>query len=275
MFADDTTLIARTRASLRIMLREVNAALAEHGLKLNADKCMVQSNTTSTGSILVGDVEIPIVSADVGFKILGTKFTLTGRTSVELKERIAAGWAKFYHLWPLLGHRGASLKKRFQLFEASVSKSVLWCCESWNPTLAEKRSLKAAQNHMLRRIGGPRRAPEEDWVDWIKRSTRKARDLSLQAGVKDWVFEHLLNKWDWAGRVRRMDESRWAKRTTSWRDSAWCERFARCRPSRPGRNRWFRWEDQLRQFTPNWTEQAQDEDSWILGRNAFCQHYLK
>ena len=44
---------------------------------------------------------------------------------------------------------------------------------------------------MLRRIAGPRRHPEEQWVDWIKRSTRAARKSAKTAGIRFWLEAHL------------------------------------------------------------------------------------
>ena len=79
MFADDTTLIAKSRAALKKMLQDVSRGLAEIGLNLNADKCFVQSSTTTRGgSLQVGGMIYPIVPNHVGFKVLGTTFTLNG-----------------------------------------------------------------------------------------------------------------------------------------------------------------------------------------------------
>ena len=39
MFADDTTLLASSRKSLILMLKETKQALEEHGLRVNAGKC--------------------------------------------------------------------------------------------------------------------------------------------------------------------------------------------------------------------------------------------
>ena len=81
MFADDTTLLASTREDLISMIRDVRDALAKHGLNLNLDKCIVQTNTgNSANELKIDGVEVTMVSLDEGFKILGTKFMLSGRT---------------------------------------------------------------------------------------------------------------------------------------------------------------------------------------------------
>ena len=44
IFADDTTLFASSRESLIRMVMDVHQALARHGLNLNVDKCVAQTN---------------------------------------------------------------------------------------------------------------------------------------------------------------------------------------------------------------------------------------
>ena len=120
--------------------------------------------------IKIVDATFKIVDAAEGFKISGTIFTLKGRSNAELKARIAAAWAIFHQLKPLLCNRSGSLGKRLGLFEARVSKTALWCCEFWLLTFDEKRLLRTTQNVMLRMIVCPVRHPE-DWVHWIQRVT--------------------------------------------------------------------------------------------------------
>jgi hypothetical protein len=79
MFADDTTLISRSKRSLEKMLHDIREELAKMGLNLNVDKCSVQCSKTSAGSttgLTVDGQCFPVVPRDKGFKVLGTIFTL-------------------------------------------------------------------------------------------------------------------------------------------------------------------------------------------------------
>ena len=107
MFADDVTLFAANRQQLLSMIRDVRDELAKHGLNLNMDKCQVQTNRPNAPivPIKLDGADIPMVPSEVGFKLLGTQFTLIGRCSAELRLRISAAWGKFHALWPLLGKR--------------------------------------------------------------------------------------------------------------------------------------------------------------------------
>ena len=63
--------------------------------------------------------------------------------------------------------------------------------------------LKTARRAMLRRAAGVGRQPNEDYVDWIIRATRKAESTATISGVRDWYKAHLAAKWSWAGHVAR------------------------------------------------------------------------
>ena len=237
-------------------------ALAEHGLNLNMDKCVVQTNRPGARvePIKIDGHTIPMVCATVGFKVLGTQFTLLQRCSAELTARMSAAWGKFHALWPLLGKRDGNINKRLRLFDACVTQSALWCCESWLITQTEKRLLQTTQNAMLRKIAGPRRRPEEDWLDWIRRSTRAAIAAAKQSKIRFWHEAFLRSKWSWAGHVLRMERTRLARRAAEWRDSVWqaaetTDIPQHLRIRRPWRTHWFRWEDDLRRFasTCGWT----------------------
>ena len=256
------------------MIKDTKDALALHGLSLNLDKCMVQTNRRGVRlkPLLIDGHEIPMVSSNKVFKVLGTMFTFSGRTSVEFQARMSAAWGKFHQMWPLLGKRDADVSKRLRLFDMSVSQTALWCNESWLLTRREKSRLPSTQNYMLRRIAGPRRKPEEPWVDWVKRSTRSAKTVAKHTGIRFWADEHPRCKWRWAGHVLRMESNRLARPATLWRDSVWWQiDVAWNGPSlcqrRVGRRRWFRWEDELRQYMQqnglgDWKSMAQDRNEW-------------
>ena len=167
--------------------------------------------------------------------------------------------------------------KRLRLFETCVSRGVLWCCESWLPTQDEKRKLVSVQNDMLRRIVGIRRRPDEDWIPWIIRSTRDAREAAVGASVNLWPEAIMRAKWRWAGHVARMEPSRLCRRTVEWRDSEWCATrdVVGGRPRRPKRTRWFRWEDDLRSYAPRWKDVAQNRDQWKAHESNFLMTHIR
>ena len=139
---------------------------------------------------------------------------------------------------------------------------------------------------MLRKIACPRRTPDEDWVDWIRRSTREALASARKAGICLWVDAHLKCKWNWAGHVIRMNTDRLAFRALIWRDSRWQasenEVPTSLRIRRPNRTRWFRYEDELRRYATrqqwdSWQDVAQQRDAagsasrWLQHSSSFMK----
>ena len=250
-FADDTTIVASSRQSLISMLKRLHDVFSEVGLKLNADKCKVMTNTNvHTPALRVGDMIFPVVPAQAGFKILGTQYTLLGRTEAEFTYRLACAWGRFNHIWPLLRNRRADLNKRLKIFHSDVRQSLLWCCESWNLTAVEVQKLVTTERSMLRKFAAPRRLASEDYISWIVRATRQVEQTMDRAGLAPIAAVYLQRKWKWAGRITQMSSTRWARRVTLWRDGEWWRRQPRyfLRPSRAGRTHWFRWEDSLQRY---------------------------
>ena len=74
---------------------------------------------------------------------------------------------------------------------------------------------------MLRKFAETKRAHDDDYVEWVKRSTREAEAAAETTGIRLWLVAALRAKWMWAGHVQRMNAHRWAKRMTSWRNFEW------------------------------------------------------
>ena len=291
-FADDTTLFAKPKSALRKMLFDITKEFEAVGLKLNADKCKVQCSVDlarAAKTLNVDGMEFPIVSPAEGFGLLGTVFTLTGGTTEEVKDRIRKAWGKFHQIWPLLGHRGSSLGQRIRLFNAVVGRSLLWGCESWTLSAAEKQKLRAVERSMLRKFAGPRRAPDEDWVHWVRRATKSATEKAACAGVKSWVQQHLEAKWRWAGHLARMEDYRsesWAFKATFWRDLMWKRDYGlgsalySCRPLRARPGRWRRWEEEVWRYSwslgiEDWRRFAKDKLAWHRAAEDFAKFVWK
>jgi hypothetical protein len=273
-FADDMTVIARSWTSLRKMLISLKQALALRGLSLHPSKCKAQTNLDDWNrrgeTVLQDDFSIDILPEGQGLKLLGTVLALQDTTNIEMRNRIASAWRMFWSMKPLLLNVKVSIKQRLKLFDSTVSSCALWSCQSWTPRIDELGRLRSAQRAMTRRICGVRRAPDEDWITWIRRSTRKADEACGRYNIRDWVVAHFNAKWSWAGHVARRTCEAWIWKVTTWRDSEW-QVFASDagfqRPLRPSRRRWMKWEDAMRRYCQekglaHWTTLAYDRDHW-------------
>lgn len=283
-FADDTTLLAKSRHAMKAMLQDIICELGLVGLKLNAEKCKIQCSVggAKPGAILkVGNNDFPLVPADEGFTLLGTPYTLRIGTRRELQQRLRIAWGKFHQIGHLLRHRSAGMKQRLRLFNAIVGRPLLWGSESWTLTKAERRKVRATQRSMLRRFAAPRRQGNEDWLDWVQRATRSAERRARLAGVHCWVQDHLRAKWIWAGHIGRIgsyNPNSWTVKVSFWRDSAWWaqtqsnpESF-RARPLRPRPGRFARWDKEISNLAgPEWKKETADRSAWRERAAAFSQ----
>ena len=79
-------------------------------------------------------------------------------------------------------------------------------------------------------------------------------DLRKRTNIKDATTLAKYTKSKWAGHVMRMDQNRWAHKTTTW--------DPRTGHRNVGRQKW-RWADDLKlHFGSNWTTKAKDRRQW-------------
>jgi hypothetical protein len=280
-FANDMTLVATSWLSMKRMILTLRESLAKRGLALHPSKCKAQTNAADCQHrgevILTEGFAVEVLEADANLSLLGTVLSLTDCTKHEIDHRIGSGWRMFWGMKALLLNQKVSVNRRLRLFDSTVGSSVTWCCESWTPRADERRKLETARRSMLRKIVGTRRAPTEEWVEWIIRATHKALELSTRAGVREWGAFHHARKWMWAGHVARSCADGWLYRVTVWRDSAWqrlTEDMGLQRDVRPSRRRWMKWEDVLRRFCtsnglPPWDELAGNRETWTNWTSRF------
>jgi len=202
---------------------------------------------------------------------------------VELKNRMAKGWAKFAVYRDELTNQHYSLKQRMRVFTSVIQPSVLYGCVSWTMTTPRVANLRTAQRRMLRKIVGTKRRIQvdrdgnkvlEDYVDWIQRATRKVEELMALYGVPDWVEESCRRKFRWAGHVCRRTDGRWATLVLKSQPTG----------SRRSGRPLTRWSAALNKFFDevseavgeqrDWMSMAEDRDEWKQFEDVFVQ-FLK
>ena len=285
-FADACTLIAHSWVSRKRMILSLRDALQRRGLSLHPSKCQAQTNLENWqqgGNIEMSDeLSINFLPEGEPLTVLGTTLALQDTSQVEVRNRVASGWRLFWALKSMFLHKDASVKKRLRLFDSTVSSCVLWCTQSWTPRVEEMRLLKTARRAMLRKIVGSTRAPEEEYLTWITRTTRKAETLADAAGVRDWNEAHFRAKWQWGGHVARRSTDSWLWRVSTWRDSEWqtlALEAGIARPLRPSRRRWMKWEDAFRRFCAAnhlgpWAGAASNREAWSAQVESFIGQAL-
>ena len=57
---------------------------------------------------------------------------------------------------------------------------------------------------------------EEDWIEYIKRSAREAREQMKKANIPCWIESHRMMKWRMAMRIASLPEERWSRKAAEW-----------------------------------------------------------
>ena len=156
---------------------------------------------------------------------------------VELRNRIANAWRKFWAQRHELTSSSFSLKSRLKLLDSTISPCILYGSGCWTLTAERRRKLQTNQRRMLRMIVNTRRLAStavlesasasdssstassfqlEPWIDFMQRATHIAEDYASRYGVKDWASVHFLRKFRLAGHMSRRTDSRWFKKVLYW-----------------------------------------------------------
>ena len=168
------------------------------------------------------------------------------------------------------------------MFDSTVCSCVLWCAQSWTLRVEKVHKLRTVQRSMLRKILAARRAPNEDYFQYLCRVTSRAEIAAKAAGVRDCVETASRYKWGWAGHVARRPLETWVWQTTAWRDSVWqlaANEMGSSRLKRPSKRRWMKWENVLQRFCSSlgihcWLSLAADRDGWADKADAFVKWSL-
>ena len=102
---------------------------------------------------------------------------------------------------------------------------------------------------------------EEDWVEYIKRSTKEVEDHMEKQKNPCWIETHRRLKWRMARRIASLLEKRWTKIICDWHPGPHTSIKTLTQVGRPKR----RWEDDLNEFLN--TEETQEKTKYDLMNN--------
>ena len=121
-----------------------------------------------------------------------------GRTSEAVSARIGSAWRKLRELsGVLVGKQGLSLMQQRKICQCCVRPVLLYCCETWELTVANEMRLRGVERCMIRMVCGVR------LVDRV--STDVLRDrVGVVATIEDFIIQRRLR---WYGHVIRRDIS--------------------------------------------------------------------
>ena len=125
-YADVTTLMAESEKELKSLLMKVNEESEKVGLKLNIQKTKIMAS----GPITSWEIDREIVETVSDFIFGGSKITVDGDCSHEIKRRLLLGRKVVTNLDGIFKSRDITLPTKVCLVKAMVFPVVTYGCES-------------------------------------------------------------------------------------------------------------------------------------------------
>ncbi len=241
----------------------------------------------------------PVLGYEDSTKYLGRKVCFNEPQECELSNRVAVAWGAFSRHKQELTDRRHKIKDRLKLFDAVITSTMLYGCESWTLRVDQRRQLQSVQRKMLRMVlnakrwtvsadssnepsGGDETESKDEsetqvlepWPDFLKRTVKWTEEQLEKAGVDEWIAIWRARKWRWAAKVAAVDNQKWSAVATWWQPllHSSCQRGRR--QARPKK----RWEqdfiDYLSEAYPQevrpWYEVAGDQERWLARVEEFA-----
>ena len=125
-YADDTTLMAENEEELKSFLMKVKEESEKAGLKLNIQKTKIMAS----GPISSWQIEGEKVEAVTDFIFLGSKITVDGDCSHEIKRCLFLGRKAMTNLDSVLKSRDITLPTKVHIVKVMVFPIAMYGCES-------------------------------------------------------------------------------------------------------------------------------------------------
>ena len=126
-YADDITLMAESEEEPRSLLMKVKEESGKAGLKLNIQKTKIMAFSPITSWQIDGETMETVTN----FIFLGSKITVDGDCSHEIKRLLLLGRKAVKNLDSILKSRDITLPTKVHLIKAVVFPVVMYGCESW------------------------------------------------------------------------------------------------------------------------------------------------
>ena len=147
-YADDTTLMAESKEDLKSLLMKVKVESEEVGLKLNIQKTKIMAR----GPITSWEIDGETVETVSDFIFLGSKITVDGDCSHEVKRRLLLGRKAMTKLDSIFKSRDITLPTKVRLVKAMLFPVVMYGSDSWTVKKTEFRSIDALELWCWKRL---------------------------------------------------------------------------------------------------------------------------
>ena len=191
-YADDTTLMAESEEELKSLLMKVKEESEKVGLKLNIQKTKIMAS----GPITSWEIDGETVETVADFILGGSKVTVDGDCSHEIKRRLLLGRKVITKLYNILKSRDIALPTKVHLVKAMVFPVVMYGCESWTGKKAECRKTDAFELCCWRRLLRVPWTARKSNLSILKEISPECSLEGLMLKLKFQYFDHLMRRTD-------------------------------------------------------------------------------
>ena len=126
-YADDIPLTAEREEELKSLLKKVKEENEKADLKFNIQKLKIMASHSITSWQIDGETMETVTD----FIFLGSKITVDGDCSHEIKRHLLLGGKAMTNLDSILKSRDITLLTKVHIVKAMVFSIVMYRCESW------------------------------------------------------------------------------------------------------------------------------------------------
>ena len=176
--ADDTTLMAESKAELKRLLMKVKEESEKAGLKLN----ILKTKIMASGPITSWQIDGETMETVTDFIFVGSKITVDGYCSHEIKRHLFLGREAMTNLDSILKSRDITLPTKAHLVKTMAFLVVMHGCESWTRKKAKHQRIDTLELWCWRRLLR---------VPW---TARRSNQSILKEISPEYSFEGLMLK---------------------------------------------------------------------------------
>jgi len=140
--------MAESKEKLKSLLMKVKKKSEKVGLKLNIQKTKIMASSP----IISWQIDGETMETVRDFIFLGSKISIDGLCSHEIKRRLLLGRKAMTNLDSILKSRDISLPTKVHLVKAMVFPVVMYGCKSWTIKKAEHWRIDAFELWCWRRL---------------------------------------------------------------------------------------------------------------------------
>ena len=173
-YEEDPTLMAESEEELKSLLMKVKQKSEKAGLKVHIQKMKIMASGPITSWYIDGETMETVAE----FIFLGSKITVDGDSSHEIKRHLILGKEAMTNLDNILESRDVTLLTKVRIVKAMVFLVVMYGWESWTIKKAECRRIDAFEPWCWRRLFK---------VPWTARRSNQSilKEISPEYPLKD------------------------------------------------------------------------------------------